>query len=204
VTIAHRLVADAQGVRRRVHELAGDLSARHSSTKADGLVLVGVLKGSMPFVADLARALDMPVRVDFVAVSSYRPESGRVRLVKDLALDVSGQSVVLVHDVVHTGLTTAYLVGEVQRRGAKSVEVCALVDRNARRVVPVDVHLAGFRVGEEYVIGMGLDHRGRYRNLGALVAVDEAALDADPDALVGDLYGPRDSGVPGQSTGSWR
>jgi len=111
-----------------------------------------------------------------------------VRLVKDLGLDVAGQAVVLVHDVVHTGLTTAYLVAELHRRGAATVEVCALVDRNSSRVVPVAVDHAGFVVGDEYIIGMGLDHHGRYRNLASLIAVDEHALEADPDALVADLY----------------
>jgi hypoxanthine phosphoribosyltransferase len=195
VTVPHRVLADAAGVRQRIDELAAILSERHPpATSPGGVVLVGVLKGSVPFVADLARALSIAVRVDFVAVSAYRPDAGRVRLVKDLGIDVSGHAVVLVHDVVHTGLTTAYLVGELWRRGAASVEVCALVDRSGRRVVPVDVDHAGFRVGDEYVVGMGLDHAGRYRNLDALVAVDEAALDADPDALVGELYGRRRGG----------
>jgi hypoxanthine phosphoribosyltransferase len=209
VTVAHRVVADADGVRRRVAELGVEIARRHDGERAhDGVVVVGVLKGSVPFVADLSRSIPVPVLVDFVAVSSYRPDAGRVRLVKDLSLDVTDRAVVLAHDVVHTGLTTAYLVGELRRRGARSVDVCALVDRSASRVVPVEVDLAGFHVGDEYVVGMGLDHRGRYRNLGGLVAVDEGALDADPDALVGDLYGRR-AGVPGapragQSEGSRR
>jgi hypoxanthine phosphoribosyltransferase len=195
-------LADAAQVRQRIEELAAVLSERHPPSVApQGVVLVAVLKGSVPFVADLSRALSVAVRLDFVAVSSYRPDAGRVRLVKDLGIDVSGHAVVLVHDVVHTGLTTAYLVGELWRRGAASVEVCALVDRSGRRVVPVDVDHAGFRVGDEYVVGMGLDHAGRYRNLDALVAVDEAALDTDPDALVGELYGGRYGGAAGALRG---
>jgi hypoxanthine phosphoribosyltransferase len=208
VTVAHRVVADADGVRRRVAAIGGEIDARHADGGADGVVLVGVLKGSVPFVADLARTIALPVWLDFVAVSSYRPDAGRVRLVKDLGLDVTDRAVVLVHDVVHTGLTTAYLVAELRRRGARSVEVCALVDRGASRLVPVAVDIAGFRVGDEYVVGMGLDHQGRYRNLDMLVAVDQAALDADPDALVGDLYGLRGaaatSGRATQSDGSRR
>jgi hypoxanthine phosphoribosyltransferase len=211
VTVAHRVIADRDGVGRRVRELGAELVASRgdrddaTTNRADGIVLIGVLKGSVPFVADLCRALTVPVRVDFVAVSSYKPESGRVRLLKDIDIDVAGERVALVHDVVHTGLTTAYLVDELRRRGAASVEVCALVDRHARRLVPVDVRFAGFRVGDEFVVGMGLDHRGRYRNVAALVAVDEQQLDADPDALVGDLYGtPDTASVPGQSGASWR
>jgi hypoxanthine phosphoribosyltransferase len=189
VTVAHHRLADAPGVRRRVEELATAIAARHPrDVRPEGVLLVGVLKGSVPFVADLARALPLAVRVDFVAVSSYRPDAGRVRLVKDLSVDVSGEAVVLVHDVVHTGLTTAYLVAELRRRGAVSVEVCALVDRNGSRLVPVDVDHAAFVVGDEYVVGMGLDHHGRYRNLAELVVVDEQALGDDPDALVEELY----------------
>lgn len=184
MTVRHRLLADAAAVQARVAELGADLSTRHR----DGCVLVGVLNGSVPFVADLMRTITVPVRVDFVSVSSYRPDAGRIRLLKDLDLDVAGQRLVLVHDVVHTGLTTAYLVGELRRRGAAEVEVCALVDRVGRRVVPVTVHAAGFVVEHEFVLGMGLDHRGRYRNLDALLLVDEADLERDPDALTGDLY----------------
>jgi hypoxanthine phosphoribosyltransferase len=211
VTVPHRLVAGRDDVRRRVRELAADIEASTRATSGarrdgtDAVVLVGVLKGSVPFLADLCRALDVPVRVDFVAVSSYRPGSGRVRLVKDLDLDVTGAPVVLVHDVVHTGLTTAYLVGELRRRGAAAVDVCALVDRRAHRLVPVEVRHAGFRLEGEYVVGMGLDHRGIYRNLDSLVAVDEQRLDAAPEALVGELYGSADRTVaPGQSAPSWR
>jgi hypoxanthine phosphoribosyltransferase len=209
VTVAHRVIADGNAVRRRIDQIGDEIAARHPpAISPQGVVLIGVLKGSVPFVADLARSLPISVRVDFVAVSSYRPDAARVRLVKDLGLDVSAQAVVLAHDVVHTGLTTAYLVGELRRRGARSVEVCALVDRSARRLVPVDVDVAGFRVDDEYVVGMGLDHRGRYRNVDHLVAVDEAALEADPDALVGELYGRRTAlaggAGPGQSAESWR
>ncbi len=204
MTVAHRVVADADRVRRRIAEMGDELALRHADDgRDDGVVLVGVLKGSVPFVADLSRVIPMPVLVDFVAVSSYRPDAGRVRLVKDLSLDVTDRAVVLTHDVVHTGLTTAYLVGELRRRGARSVEVCALVDRSASRLVPVEVGLAGFRVDDEFVVGMGLDHRGRYRNVGALVAVDEEALDADPDALLGDLYGSRSRPANASGSGQW-
>ncbi|HEX7096409.1 MAG TPA: phosphoribosyltransferase family protein [Acidimicrobiales bacterium] len=193
MTVRHRVLADADAVQARVAAMGNELAARHP----DGCVLVGVLKGSVIVLADLVRAMCVSTRVDFVAVSSYRPGAGRVRLLKDLDLDVTGAPVVLVQDVVHTGLTAAFLTRELARRGASSVEVCALVDRRARRIVPVEVRTAGFVVDDEYVIGMGLDRLGLYRNLRSLVAVDEAALAADPDALVGDLYRDRARGVGG-------
>jgi hypoxanthine phosphoribosyltransferase len=167
-----------------VARLGRELSATHD----DGVVLVGVLKGSVPFLADLARALTIAPVVDFLAVSPYAQGTGRVRIVKDLDLDVTGRAVVLVEDVVDTGLTTTYLLGELRRRGARSVDVCALVDKVRRRVVPVPLRWVGFAVEEDYVVGYGLGHAERYRNLPLVAAADLAALRADPDALLEELY----------------
>jgi hypoxanthine phosphoribosyltransferase len=167
-----------------VARLGRELSATHD----DGVVLVGVLKGSVPFLADLARALTIAPVVDFLAVSPYAEGTGRVRIVKDLDLDVTGRAVVLVEDVVDTGLTTTYLLGELRRRGARSVDVCALVDKVRRRVVPVPLRWVGFAVEEDYVVGYGLGHAERYRNLPLVAAADLAALRADPDALLEELY----------------
>ncbi|MCI3948302.1 MAG: hpt [Acidimicrobiales bacterium] len=164
--------------------LGRELSATHD----DGVVLVGVLKGSVPFLADLARALTIAPVVDFLAVSPYAEGTGRVRIVKDLDLDVTGRAVVLVEDVVDTGLTTTYLLGELRRRGARSVDVCALVDKVRRRVVPVPLRWVGFAVEEDYVVGYGLGHAERYRNLPLVAAADLAALRADPDVLLEQLY----------------
>jgi hypoxanthine phosphoribosyltransferase len=152
------------------------------------VVLVGVLKGSVPFLADLARALTIAPVVDFLAVSPYAEGTGRVRIVKDLDLDVTGRAVVLVEDVVDTGLTTTYLLGELRRRGVRSVDVCALVDKVRRRVVPVPLRWVGFAVEEDYVVGYGLGHAERYRNLPLVAAADLAALRADPDVLLEQLY----------------
>ena len=165
--------------------LGRELSAAH----ADGVVLVGVLKGSVPFLADLVRALTIEPVVDFLAVSPYTEGTGRVRIVKDLDLDLTDRAVVLVEDVVDTGLTTTYLLGELGRRGARSVEVCTLVDKVRRRVVPVPLRWVGFAVEDDYVVGYGLGHAERYRNLPLVASADLAALRADPDALVGELYG---------------
>jgi hypoxanthine phosphoribosyltransferase len=173
-------------LRAGVARLGRDLSAAHG----DGVVLVGVLKGAVPFLADLARALTVAPVVDFLAVTPYAPGTGRVRIVKDLDLDVAGRDVVLVQDVVDTGLTTAYLLGELGGRGARSVEVCALVDKVRRRLVPVPLRWVGFAVEDDYVVGYGLGHAERYRNLPLVAGADLGALTADPDALVGELYGP--------------
>jgi hypoxanthine phosphoribosyltransferase len=119
-------------LRAAVARLARELSAAYP----DGVLLVGVLKGSVLFLADLIRGMTVPVEVDFLAISSYEPGTGRVRIVKDLGTDIGGRDVVLVEDIVDTGLTVTYVVGELRRRGPASVEVCALLDKAVRRLVP--------------------------------------------------------------------
>jgi len=152
------------------------------------VVLVAVLKGSVPFLADMVRALTVSPLIDFMAISAYAPDSGRVRIVKDLEVDVYGRDVVLVEDIVDTGLTLTYLLGQLRGRDARSVEACALLDKSARRIVPTPVRFRGFEIGDEFVLGYGLDFAGRYRNLNRVVAGDLGVLRSDPDAYVAELY----------------
>jgi hypoxanthine phosphoribosyltransferase len=173
-------------IRRRVREIADEIGAAHPG----GVVLVAVLKGALPFLADLVRRLDVPVEVDFLAISAYEPGSGRVRLVKDVDTDLAGRDVVLVEDIVDTGLTLGYLLGELGRREPSSLEVCALLDKTARRILPTEVHYRGFEIPDVFVLGYGLDFAGRYRNLDRLVVGDIDVLTLDPDAYVADLYRP--------------
>ena len=155
------------------------------------MVLVAVLKGSVIFLADLVRAFphDIAVTVDFLSISSYAPDTGRVRIIKDLDTDIYGRDVVLVEDIVDTGLTLAYIKGELERRGPTSVEVCALLDKSVRRVVPTPLRFVGFEVDDRFVLGYGLDHGERYRNIDRVIAGDAARLRAEPDLYVGELYG---------------
>ena len=182
-----RPLRSAAELRGRVRQLGREVSAAHP----DGVVLVAVLKGSLPFLADLCRSIRVPVEIDFLAISSYEPGTGRVRLVKDLDADVAGRPVVLVEDIVDTGLTLAFLLGELRRREPSSVEVCALLDKTARRIVPAELRYRGFEVPDVFVLGYGLDFAGRYRNLDRLVGADLEVLTADPDAYVDQLYGRR-------------
>jgi len=168
----------------RVGELAGEISAAYG----DGVVLVAVLKGSVPFFADLVRRLTVNPLLDFMAISSYAPDSGRVRIVKDLDIDVYGRDVVLVEDIVDTGLSLGYLLGVIKERQPRSVEACVLLDKAVRRIVPTPVRFRGFEIGDEFALGYGLDYGGRYRNLDRVVAGDLATLREDPDAYVQELY----------------
>jgi len=167
-----------------VQRLAGEISSAYD----DDVVLVAVLKGAVPFLADLVRNLDVVPVVDFLAISAYAPETGRVRIVKDLDLDLFGRDVVLVEDIVDTGLTLTYLLRELRGRGARSVEACTLLDKSVRRIVPTPVRFTGFDIGDEFVLGYGLDFAGRYRNLDRVVTGDLGLLQADPDAYVGALF----------------
>jgi hypoxanthine phosphoribosyltransferase len=175
----------------RVAGLASRIAADHP----DGVVLVGVLKGALVFLADLARAIrGVDVRLDFLAISRYAPDSGRVRILQDLELDVAGRDVVLVEDLVDTGLTLAYLLEHLRDRGPRRVEVCALLDRAARRIVPLPIRYVGLELpGDAFVLGYGLHYAERYRNLPVVVEADRAAVAADPDAYLG-LYGATRTG----------
>ena len=179
------MVIPGDALQAGVRRLGGRLSADYP----DGVLLVAVLKGSVVFLADLIRAMSVPVEVDFLAISSYAPETGRVRIVKDLDSDICGRDVVLVEDIVDTGLTLTYLLGELGRRSPHSLEACALLDKECRRIVPTPVRYVGFEIGDEFVLGYGLDYAERYRNLDMVIGGDLLALRADPDAHVGELFG---------------
>ena len=168
------------GVRR----LGAELSAAYD----DGVVLVGLLKGSVVFLADLVRTMTINPLVDFLAITSYSEDSGRVRIAMDLDLDLSDRDVVIVDGVLDTGFTMAYLLGELANRGARTLELCVLVDKTSRRLVPVDARFVGFAVEQPYVVGYGLDHAERYRNVPDLAFADPLTLAADPDGLVPVLY----------------
>jgi hypoxanthine phosphoribosyltransferase len=165
--------------------LAADLSERYD----DGVVLAAVLKGSLLFLADLVRHMTVTPDVDFLAISSYQPNTGRVRILKDLDVDIHGRDVVLVEDIVDTGLTSGYLLQELSQRGPRSLAICTLLDRSARRLLPVPLDFVGFEIPDVFVVGYGLDFAGRYRNLGTVFAADFEALREDPDAHVQALYG---------------
>lgn len=164
--------------------VAEEISAAH----ADGVVLVSVLRGSIPFVADLCRMLTIVPEFDFLAISSYAPDTGRVRILKDLDTDIHDRHVVVVEDLVDTGLTLGYLLRELDNRGPRSISACVLLDKRVRRIVPTPLAHVGFVVPDEFLLGYGLDFEGLYRNLDCVVAADLEALRRDPSAHVEQLF----------------
>lgn len=185
------LLIPAGDLRRRIGELGDELS-RALDQAAQPPVLVSVLKGSTLFLADLIRAIDIEIEIDFISISSYSQKGGSagvVRIVKDLDSDVSGRDVVIVEDIVDTGLTLNYLRRTLSERNPASLRAVTLLDKVARRIVPVPLEHSGFEIPDAFVVGYGLDFQGLYRNLPEILAVkDIAKLANDPMLLVEHLF----------------
>jgi hypoxanthine phosphoribosyltransferase len=163
-----RVLITAEELQARVCEMGFQISQDYEGRD---LLLVGVLRGVIIFMADLLRAITIPVAVDLISISSYGPSAethGVVRLTKDLEESIEGRHVLFVEDVIDTGLTLSYLLRTLRARAPASLKVCVLLDKRAHRLIDIDVAYRGFELQDEYVVGYGLDHRQRYRNLPAI------------------------------------
>ncbi|MBI5746715.1 MAG: hypoxanthine phosphoribosyltransferase [Nitrospirae bacterium] len=152
-------------MQRRIKELGRRISIDY---EGKDLLVVGVLKGAFAFFADLIRAIRLPVRVDFIMVSSYGVKSksaGRVKVISDLTADIAGQDVLIVEDIVDSGLTVNSLKKNLLSRRPKSLRFCALLDKQERRKIDVVIDYVGFKIPNKYVVGYGLDYQDKYRNL---------------------------------------
>lgn len=166
-----KVLLTEEEIRTRVFALAEEISADYAGREP---LLVGVLKGAFIFLADLVRFLTIPVRVDFIAVSSYggaSESSGAVRILKDLDQSIEGLHVLLVEDIVDTGLTLNYLKENLRARGPASLKICTLLDKPSRRRVEVTVDYNGFVIPDEFVVGYGLDYNGNYRHFRDLLVL---------------------------------
>lgn len=189
---AAEVLISASEIAERVEGLGTELRELYADSP-EPPVLIGVLKGSTLFLADLVRAVGIDAEVDFMAISSYSASSGQsgvVRIVKDLEGDIVDRDVLLVEDIVDTGLTLTYLRRSLGEREPRSLRTVALLDKAARRIVPVPVEFRGFEIPDVFVVGYGLDFMGRYRNVPDLYAVrDLARLANDPMLLVEPFFG---------------
>jgi hypoxanthine phosphoribosyltransferase len=174
------VLIEEDALRDRVAELGADISADYAGRD---LLLIGVLKGAVFFMADLMRAIEVHCEVDFMAISSYgasTDSSGVVRILKDLDTSIEGRNVLVVEDIIDSGLTLSYLMRNLRARNPRSLEVCALLTKPERREIDVPVRYIGFEIPNRFVVGYGLDFAERYRNL---PYVGVLAPELAPDAL---------------------
>jgi hypoxanthine phosphoribosyltransferase len=166
-------------IRERIEELGARIARDYAGLNP---LLIGVLKGACLFLSDLMRAADIPLNVEFMAISSYGAEmrtSGEVRILKDLDVAIQGRHILVVEDIVDTGLTLSYLLANLKSRGAESVKLAALLDKFERREKEVPIDYLGFKIPDKFVVGYGLDFAERYRNLPFIAVVknpEEAQL----------------------------
>lgn len=161
-----RVLISKEDLTNKVKEIGEKITSDYQGK--DNILLVGVLKGAFIFMADLARYIDLPLQVDFMAVSSYgasTESSGVVRILKDLDQDIEGKNLIIVEDIIDSGLTLSYMYKYLKSRDPESVRICSLLDKPSRRKVDLKVDYLGFQIPDEFVVGYGLDYDEKYRNL---------------------------------------
>jgi len=167
-----RIIITEEQIKKRIKELAAEISSDYEGLSP---IIVTILRGAVYFMVDLTRALSIPHAIDFLAISGYGPypRSGGVRITKDLDLDVHGQHVLIVEDIIDTGLTLHYLTRALKERGPASLKVCVCFDRSAQRIANLHIDYRGFEIAEDWVIGYGLDSKEKWRNLTYVKTVTE-------------------------------
>ena len=168
------VLVTAEQIDKRIAELAAEIDTKYAGKD---LLLVGVLKGAVMFMADLSRAIQIPVQMDWMAVSSYgsgTQSSGVVRILKDLDADILGRHILIVEDIIDSGLTLSWLISNLKARGAASVEIVALLRKPEAAKVDVEVAQVGFDIPNEFVVGYGLDYAERYRTLRGVAVLSPA------------------------------
>ncbi|TJX67875.1 hypoxanthine phosphoribosyltransferase [Soehngenia saccharolytica] len=166
------LVSEEQ-IKKRVKELGEQITKDYQGKEP---VVVGILKGAVVFLSDLIREIKIPIHIDFMAVSSYGKSSistGEVRIIKDLDFSVEDKDIIIVEDIIDTGLTLGYLKELLIKRGADSVKICTLLDKPERRKININVDYTGFTIPDEFIIGYGLDYNEKYRNYPFVAALKE-------------------------------
>ncbi|HUS70822.1 MAG TPA: hypoxanthine phosphoribosyltransferase [Anaerolineae bacterium] len=172
------ILISASQIQHRVGELGAEISRDYTGLEPR---LIGILKGVAPFMADLIRSISIPVTTDYMSIEKYHPESedtAAVRLLKDLDLSIADEHVLLVEDIIDSGLTMEYILAQLRNRGPASLRVCTLFNKPANRVVALPLDYIGFDLPETFVVGYGLDFRQKYRNLPHLAVL---RIHADPD-----------------------
>ncbi|MDO8546513.1 MAG: hypoxanthine phosphoribosyltransferase [Nitrospirales bacterium] len=173
-------IVTQEAMRARIRELGRQITADYAQKD---LIMIGILKGAYVFYADLARAIGLPLKVDFLVVSSYAGKarsSGKIRVLTELTEDIAGRDVLLVEDIVDSGCTVQHLRKALGARKPKSIKVCALLNKPGRRQVEVTVDYVGFNIPNKFLVGYGLDYRQNYRNLPYLAVLDKVDEEGEP------------------------
>lgn len=168
------LLFDKETIEKRIIELGKEITNCYEKDDSD-LVVVGILRGSCIFYSDLVKTIDLPIFIDFMAISSYGSSStsGVVKIIKDLEADVTGKNILIVEDIIDTGRTLKYLLKYFEERGAKSVKIASLLDKTERREVEINGDFIGFKVPNDFIVGYGLDFNQSYRNLPYIISLKE-------------------------------
>lgn len=169
-----RVMISAAAIEARVRELGAQIAADYPE---GSIHMISILKGSFIFLADLARAIPRQVRIDFMGISSYgkgKTSSGEVKLTKDLDISIEGSQILIIEDIVDSGVTLTYLMHVLEQRHPKSIRIAALLDKPERRLRPVQVSYVGFQIPDEFVVGYGLDYAEEYRNLKDVCVLEPA------------------------------
>jgi hypoxanthine phosphoribosyltransferase len=173
LNVSRQEIVSSRKIKERVRELGQQITQDYLDRQ---LVLLGVLNGAFIFTADLCRAIDLPLEIDFIRVTSYgasTASSGIIRLLKEPTIVLSDKDVLLIEDIVDTGTTMAWLLDHFRQSPARSVRICSLIDKKERRTVPVEVDYIGFALDRGFLVGYGLDCAEKYRNLPAIYSLDE-------------------------------
>jgi hypoxanthine phosphoribosyltransferase len=168
-----KILIDEDSLQAKVKELGAKIAEDY---EGKDLLLICVLKGAVVFVSDLMKRIDLPLEIDFMAVSSYgcdTKSSGVVRILKDLDKGIEGKHILIVEDIIDSGLTLSYLIENLKARGPESVEICTILDKPDRRTANINIKYTGFQVPDEFVVGYGLDYAEKYRNLPYVAVLKE-------------------------------
>jgi hypoxanthine phosphoribosyltransferase len=170
------IVFEEEQILKRVSELGKEITAYYLHNKGPDVrvTTISILKGGFVFLADIIRHIDLDLSVDFMAISNYHQASqasAGVRIIKDLSESISGRNILVIEDIIDTGLTLSYILRNLKSRSPNDVKVCTLLDRAVRRITPLEIDYRGFEVGEEYLVGYGLDYMQKWRNLKYICAM---------------------------------
>lgn len=185
--ILGRILFPGREIQKKVRELGNKITRDYYGKE---LILVCILRGAVVFLTDLIKHIDLPLSIDFMSISSYgfnETDSGLVKITKDLDENIEGKNVLIVEDIIDTGLTISYMIRNLQLRNPASIEICTLIDREVRRIASLKIKYSAFKLEEKYVVGYGLDYKQKYRNLESIYELKTDTVKKDIESLKSSL-----------------